>query len=393
MNRQDFERIRIEAQTQGNVNAEASALGAIGNLCAIDRNYAEAIQYHKQAMHLYESIADSSGIKTTAYNLAGIYHRGLGNIAVAIQYFEIAIAHSTGSERDKFIYMMTKLQRESGMPVAYGHQIETTQVAGQVMADSVRPSKSTQVVQQVHPQSSYNNQQRVEEIERLQRQADSSKKFTWIVAGIALVVTGVLLLKVITPSTTTNIPMQRDVAETPTKTPESESQAAAKQPTNTTEPVTASTEVLAAPTPTTPSTEVPHLETPIGAILKPGEEWNQNGKSILLSGYELTSYAVRNSEAVNVKWSFKNTSDHDVSVKFLEDNFNAISNNGQTASYKRFYGLPGGNGSTVTFGPGESIEFSIDLWIIYSDASVSNVTVSASLGDIQNARWEIPINH
>lgn len=144
-----------------------------------------------------------------------------------------------------------------------------------------------------------------------------------------------------------------------------------------------------APTPA----EVPIQDTPDGTILGPGMAWYKNGKSILLNNYSLTSYAVANGEAVNVEWIVKNVSTHSISIKFTEDDFKASNNIGQNVTYKRFYDLPNGNGSTVSFAPSDSLKFSIDLWIVYSDPSVNMVTVSVSLSDIQNARWNIPVYH
>ena len=145
--------------------------------------------------------------------------------------------------------------------------------------------------------------------------------------------------------------------------------------------------------PTSVPTEAPVQDTPDGTILEPGMAWYKNGKSILLNNYNLTSYAVANSEAVNAEWIVKNVSTHNISIKFTEDNFKASNNIGQGVTYKRFYDLPNGNGSTVSFAPSASLKFSIDLWIAYSDPSVNMVTISVSLSDIQNARWNIPVYH
>ena len=145
--------------------------------------------------------------------------------------------------------------------------------------------------------------------------------------------------------------------------------------------------------PTSIPTEVPIQDTPDGTILEPGMAWYKNGKSILLNNYRLTSFAVANSEAVNAEWIVKNVSTHSISVKFTEDNFKANSNIGQGVTYKRFYDLPFGGGSTISIAPADSLKFSIDLWIAYSDPSVNMVTISVSFSDIQNARWNIPIYH
>ena len=134
-------------------------------------------------------------------------------------------------------------------------------------------------------------------------------------------------------------------------------------------------------------------DTPANTQLSVGQTWYQNGKSLTLLKADLTSYAVANSEAVQAVWLFKNVSTHDISIKFTEDNFNASNNFGQQVSYKRFYDLPNGNGSTVVFSPGDSIKFTIDLWVGYSDPSVSNVVITVSLSDIQNASWNVPIFH
>ena len=144
-------------------------------------------------------------------------------------------------------------------------------------------------------------------------------------------------------------------------------------------------------TPIPPPTPVP--DTRPGTILEVDQTWYQNGKSLTLNKATLTRYAVANSEAVNAEWIFSNTSTHDISTKITEDNFNANNNIGKGVTYKRFYNLPNGNGSTVVLAPGESIEFSIDLWIEYSDPSVDRVTITVSLSDIQNARWDMPIYH
>jgi hypothetical protein len=146
--------------------------------------------------------------------------------------------------------------------------------------------------------------------------------------------------------------------------------------------------------PTSIPTQTPVQDTPNGTILEPGMAWYKNGKSIRLNDYGLTQYAVANSEAVQIEWIVENISNHDISIKFTEDSFDAKNSVGERASYKRFYQLPyGGNGATITFTPGKKLIFSMDLWVPYSNPSVNMVTISVSLSDIQNARWNIPIYH
>jgi tetratricopeptide (TPR) repeat protein len=112
MDKQFYEGILTTARSQGNRSAEASALGSLGNLYAGEGNYSRAIDYHNQAMQIYESMSDRNGIALTAYNLAGIYEVGLGNLRTAIQCFEKAVLYSSGPAKDKYSRMLEQRRQQ-----------------------------------------------------------------------------------------------------------------------------------------------------------------------------------------------------------------------------------------------------------------------------------------
>lgn len=109
-----YEETLATARRQGNRKAEASALGALGNLYAGQRDYSRAIEYHNQAMQIYESTGDSQGIALSSYNLAGIYEMGLGDLRTAIKYFEKAVMHASGTEKDRYSNMLAYLRQKVG---------------------------------------------------------------------------------------------------------------------------------------------------------------------------------------------------------------------------------------------------------------------------------------
>jgi len=112
MDKQFYEGILTTARSQGNRSAEASALGSLGNLYAGQRDYSRAIEYHNQAMQIYESTGDSQGIALSSYNLAGIYEMGLGDLRTAIKHFEKAVMYVSGAEKDRYSKMLEYLRQK-----------------------------------------------------------------------------------------------------------------------------------------------------------------------------------------------------------------------------------------------------------------------------------------
>ena len=115
MDKELYEKTVTAARSQGNRSAEASALGALGNLYAREGNYLRAIDYHNQAMRIYESMSDRSGIALTSYNLAGVYEVGLGDVPTAIRFFEKAVLNATGQEKDRYSQMLSRLRQAGRM--------------------------------------------------------------------------------------------------------------------------------------------------------------------------------------------------------------------------------------------------------------------------------------
>ena len=149
----------------------------------------------------------------------------------------------------------------------------------------------------------------------------------------------------------------------------------------------------APPPPTTAPTAPP--DTPPGSILSVGETWYSGGKALQLAYFELTEYAVQDSEAVQGTWKFTNANPHPITFEVDEDGFGGVNNLGDRVHYVRFYSdYPSFyNGGTVNVAPYTSADFTVDLWVPYSNPMVNEVIVEASLGSLTGARWRVPVWH
>lgn len=151
--------------------------------------------------------------------------------------------------------------------------------------------------------------------------------------------------------------------------------------------ITSPTTMPIAPTATPIPVPTPIPDTPSDSVLEEGEWWYSGGKAILLSKVELFPGWL----AIATEWKVANLSPNTVTVSWSQDSFEARDNLGRRAQIEMWHA----SASPITIPSGEVVELAptIVFKIDFTNASVTEVIITASISNIQNARWRVPIYH
>jgi len=99
-----YEQQLATARREGNREMMGTYLGSLGNMYALQGNIRRGIECLEEARQIRESLHDWDGVALTCKNLAGCYELGLGDLAIAVKYLEIAANVATPSNPEKEVY-------------------------------------------------------------------------------------------------------------------------------------------------------------------------------------------------------------------------------------------------------------------------------------------------
>lgn len=143
--------------------------------------------------------------------------------------------------------------------------------------------------------------------------------------------------------------------------------------------------------PTITNTPVPlPTNTPPDSILTVGEKWYTEGRELMLNNYKFESTRIR------FEIRFTNRTENTIIFDISTESFVITDNLGQryTASYPLGCGSGGAYDLTLTLESGATKDCNVYFNSVdYANLQVNQLIFSATASVIQNARWQIPIQH
>jgi hypothetical protein len=103
-----YEGVLRQARAEGNRQAEAAALGSLGNLYGSQGDPSKGLSYLEQAVTLRSSLGDWDGVGSAYMGMAGIYEMVLDDDDAGIQYLKKAHAAARGATQQERLEVMLR---------------------------------------------------------------------------------------------------------------------------------------------------------------------------------------------------------------------------------------------------------------------------------------------
>jgi hypothetical protein len=137
----------------------------------------------------------------------------------------------------------------------------------------------------------------------------------------------------------------------------------------------------------------PIPDTPPGTVLEPGQWWYAGLKGLLLN----REVNLRAPSEIITTWEIINLTPNPVVINSSEDNFWVTDNLGRSGTVKTWNGSLG----ALTIASGEKCNLGTScIWttqvvfgVNIADPAVTEVIITVSFSNFQNAQWRIPIYH